>query len=76
MVCQAGFKPPSNAAATTVESLENPSNVPRTQRLLKLESRHRASVTESLIINPAFKLAAVLGHFAGGRVGDKDTVGV
>lgn len=40
----------------------------------QLESKCRASVTESLIINSAFKLAAVLGHFAGGWVGDKEAI--
>lgn len=47
--------------------------MPGTERLFQLESKHRASVTKPLVINSAFKLAAVLEHFAGRWVGDEDT---
>lgn len=40
----------------------------------QLETKHRASVTKSLIINSAFKLVVVLGHFAGGWHRDEDSI--
>ena len=72
---QVASKPPTKqTAAWAVTSLEDTSLVPRIQRLFQLETGHKASVILSHIINCAFKLAAVLGHSAGGRVEDEETL--
>lgn len=77
MVCLPGCKQATHQVALRghskifrVEHQHHAQNV----EAFQLESKCRASVAKSLIINSAFKLAAVLGHFARGWVGDEDAI--